>query len=131
MQNLEGEGVERRNFQRSDQDLFIDQTANKIELSIDGRGSRLVTIRRLDQRMYWRCAIASRQNGQRLRRNFDGHAAIHEHETIVDEKAIWIESRPVLQKSLWVGIDRCGQRMRRPAFQKNFATRDARTRFKI
>ena len=37
----------------------------------------------------------------------------------------------MFQKGLRVGIDRCGQSMRRPAFEKNFATCDARTRFKI
>src|SRR5438132_11980603 len=93
-QNVEGEGFERRNFQRSDQDFFIDQTANDIESSVAGRRSRLVSIRGLDQRVHWRCAIASRQNGYLLLRKFDTKAAIHKHETIVDQNAIWIKSRP-------------------------------------
>ena len=66
-----------------------------------------------------------------MRCKFDGNTAIHEQETIVDENAIWIESRPVLQKGFRIGVDRGGQSMGRPAFKKNFATRDARTRFKI
>ena len=65
------------------------------------------------------------------RRKSDYVAAIHEDETIVVQNAIRIKPWPALQKGLRVGIDRCGQSMRRPAFEKNFATCDARTRFKI
>src|SRR5256886_16690992 len=47
------------------------------------------------------------------------------------QNAIRIKPWLALQKGLRVGIDRCGQSVRRPAFEKNFATRDPRTRFKI
>src|SRR5438874_1915281 len=50
---------------------------------------------------------------------------------IVVQNAIRIKPWPALQKGLRVGIDRCGQSMRRPAFEKSFATCDTRTRFKI
>ena len=58
--------------------------------------------------MYWRHAVTSRDNFYFRRRKSGRVAAIHEHETIVDENTIWIESRRVLPKSLRIGIDRHG-----------------------